>query len=145
MQLRCPSYLHIIFYYFGVNVVALLIHYVNLLVQLFAKILQEEVSTVERCSFSFSYIGFQDSLTEFGEFFECCLHHPVDTCRSCADRPDNWSTGTFSARILSRSSFLTCFSFSHIVMAFFRSLVWHVKTQNDVWSSEGCHGLQVYK
>lgn len=46
------------------------------------------------------------------------------TCSSCKDRPDIWRSGTLSARILSRSSFLNCFSFSSIVMAFFSSFVW---------------------
>lgn len=45
-QLRWPftsaSYLHVIFDHFGINVVALFIHHVDLLVQLFAKILQAE-------------------------------------------------------------------------------------------------------
>lgn len=46
MQVRRPlttaSYLHVIFDHFGINVVALLIRHVDLLVQLFAKILQAE-------------------------------------------------------------------------------------------------------
>lgn len=46
------------------------------------------------------------------------------TCRSCIDRPDSWSAGCFSSRILSRSFILSCFSFSSIVIAFFNILVW---------------------
>lgn len=45
------------------------------------------------------------------------------TCSSCSDMPDICNCGTLSARVLSRSSFLICLSASHILMAFFSSLV----------------------
>lgn len=69
------------------------------------------------------------------------LQHDKNTCRSCVDRPDIWSAGTLSARIRSRSSFLTCFSLSNMVMAFFSSLVWyrthytelHLSQQDNAW------------
>lgn len=51
------------------------------------------------------------------------LQWPAHTWRSCRDKPDSWSGGTLSLKVVSLFSFFCSFSSSNITVAVFSSLV----------------------